>query len=84
MDKDAAHQRIMQALADYFEIEPESIGGHILGVEFQTEDGVLHFETIWRGTQWNIKGYQAEIRDQIREEMARRAMASIVAASEES
>jgi hypothetical protein len=75
---DPKHQKVVEALAEYYGVEPDAIGGHVLGVEHQLPDGSLRFATIWSGTTWDLKGYVQEIQDQIKHEMAQRQMENFI------
>lgn len=61
---DQRWQKLIAALAEYFECGPEDITELIVGVEFRGS-GTLNFRTTYSGIPWHYNGLLDRMRDDI-------------------
>ena len=56
------NQILVEALAEYFECEPEQVHGYLIGCEHTDDNGVT-FSSIWSNNVpwWGLNGYVGEL-----------------------
>jgi hypothetical protein len=58
---------LSEAIAEYFDVEPETIQGYLIGVERVTEEGGLFFSSIWSVNKpmWQLSGFADELKHHV-------------------
>lgn len=67
MERDADKTVVLKnALAEYFECNPDEIGSFVIGCERQVTEDTTAFASIWSALpHWYISGFVDELRDRV-------------------